>query len=121
MKKKILIKIDKIISKCEVLFCDELNNFEKNFLKKYKSTLGVAVGSGTDALLISLTALNIKKGDHIITAANPAIPTISAIINSGAVPKLVDIRDDYLIYPSKIEKQITKKTKAIIPVQLYGQ
>ncbi len=121
IKNKILIKIDKTISKGNVFFGDELNNFEKNFLKKYKSKLGVAVGSGTDALLISLTALNIKKGDQIITAANTAIPTISAIINSGAIPKLVDIGDDYLIDPAKIEKQINKKTKAIIPVHLYGQ
>ncbi|MDA9598913.1 DegT/DnrJ/EryC1/StrS family aminotransferase, partial [Candidatus Pelagibacter sp.] len=121
IKNKILIKIDKTISKGNVFFGEELNNFEKKFLKKYNSKLGVAVGSGTDALLISLTALNIKKGDEIITAANTAIPTISAIINSGAVPKLVDIKDDYLIDPSKIEKQINKKTKAIIPVHLYGQ
>ena len=61
------------------------------------------------------------KGDEVITASNTAIPTISAIINSGAVPKLVDIGDDYLIDCSKIEKSITKKTKAIIPVHLYGQ
>ncbi len=121
IKNKILIRIDKTISKGNVFFGDELNNFEKKFLKKYKSKFGVAVGSGTDALLISLSALNIKRGDQIITAANTAIPTISAIINSGAVPKLVDIRDDYLIDPSKIEKQINKKTRAIIPVHLYGQ
>ena len=121
IKKEILFRIDKTISKGNVFFGDELNNFEKNFLKKYKSKLGVAVGSGTDALLISLSALNIKKGDQIITAANTAIPTISAIINSGAVPKLVDIGEDYLIDPSKIETQINKKTKAIIPVHLYGQ
>ena len=58
----------------------------------------------------------------MITAANTAIPTISAIINSGATPKLVDINDDdYLINVGKIEKKITAKTKAIIPVHLYGQ
>ena len=121
IKKKFLSRIDKTISKGSIFFGDELIKFEKNFLKKYRSKYGVAVGSGTDALLISLKALNINKGDEIITAANTAIPTISAIINSGAIPRLVDIGNDYLIDVSKIEKQINKKTRAIIPVHLYGQ
>ena len=88
---------------------------------RYKSKYGVAVGSGTDALLISLMSINIKNGDEVITASNTAIPTISAIVNSGAKPVLVDIKEDYLIDTDKIEKKITKKTKAIIPVHLYGK
>ena len=66
-------------------------------------------------------AINIKKGDEVITASNTAIPTISAIVNSGAKPILVDINNDYLIDVNRIEEKITKKTKAIIPVHLYGQ
>ena len=69
------------------------------------------MGSGTDALLLSLKAINIKNGDEVITAANTAIPTISAIVNSGAKPVLVDIKNDYLIDTSKIEKNISKKLK----------
>ena len=61
------------------------------------------------------------QGDEVITAANTAIPTISAIRSVGAVPKLVDIGDDYLINISQIKKMITKKTKVIIPIHLYGQ
>ena len=121
INKKILSTLDKVLFKGNIFFGLELNKFEKNFLSKYKSKYGVAVGSGTDALYISLKALNIKNGDEVITAANTAIPTISAIVNSGAKPKLVDVGEDYLIDPSKIEKQINKKTKAIIPVHLYGQ
>ena len=120
-RKKIISKIDKTLSKGSIFFGDELKKFEKNFLKNNKSRYGIAVGSGTDALLISLMALDIKKGDQVITAANTAIPTISAIINSGATPKLVDINDDYLIDLDKIQKEINSKTKAIIPVHLYGQ
>ena len=120
-KNQLLKNIDKTISKGNIFFGDELKKFEKNFIKKYKSKFGIAVGSGTDALLISLLALNIKKGDEIITSANTAIPTVSAIINSGANPRLVDIGDDYLIDYKKIEKSINKKTKAIIVVHLYGQ
>jgi len=104
-----------------IFFGPNLNKFEKKFTKKYKSKFGVAVRSGTDALMISLMALDLKKGDEVITASNTAIPTISAIINSGAKPVLVDIKKDYLIDTNKIEKKITKKTKVIIPVHLYGQ
>ena len=68
-----------------------------------------------------MKSLGIKNGDEVITAANTAIPTISAIISSGGVPKLVDIGDDYLIDVSKIEREISNKTKVIIPVHLYGQ
>ena len=65
--------------------------------------------------------MGIKKNDEVITAANTAIPTISAIVNSGAIPKLVDIDEDYLIDISKIKQAITNKTRAIIPVHLYGK
>ena len=121
IRKEILKKLDKTFLKGDIFFGSELDNFEKKFIKKYKSRFGVAVGSGTDALLISLKAINVRNGDEIITAANTAIPTISAIVNSGAKPKLVDIGEDYLMDTSKIERLITKKTKAIIPVHLYGQ
>ena len=97
IKKKIFSKLDKTFLKGNIFFGTELVNFEKKFVKKYKSRFGVAVGSGTDAILISLKALNIRSGDEIITAANTAIPTISAIVNSGAIPKLVDVGEDYLI------------------------
>ena len=117
----ILNKLNQVLLKGNIFFGSELKKFEKNFISKYASKYGIAVGSGTDALYISLKALNIKSGDEVITAANTAIPTISAIVNAGAKPKLVDVGEDYLIDPLKIEKQINKKTKAIIPVHLYGQ
>ena len=116
-----LEKIKKTLDKGTIFFGDQLNLFERNFVIKYKGKYGIAVRSGTDALLISLKALNLKPRDEVITAANTAIPTISAIINSGAKPKLVDIGEDYLIDVKKIEKQINSRTKAIIPVHLYGQ
>ena len=121
INKKLLKKIDKVLTKGDIFFGSELKSFEKKFLAKYKSHYGIAVGSGTDALYISLKALNIKYGDEVITAANTAIPTITAIVNSGAIPKLVDVGEDYLMDPLKIERVITKKTKVIIPVHLYGQ
>ena len=120
-KKKILNRIGNSLIKGNIFFSDQLNNFEKNFVKKYKSKYGIAVGSGTDALLISLLALNLKKNDEVIVPANTAIPTISAILNAGGKPRLIDVTNDYLINISKIKKAINKNTKVIIPVHLYGQ
>ena len=112
---------DKTLKDGQIFFGKNLSTFEKNFKKKYKCKYGVGVGSGTDAILISLMSLGIKKGDEVITVANTAIPTISAIVNSGAIPKLVDVDQNYLIDLSKLERAINKKTKAIIPVHLYGK
>ena len=120
-KKNILKRLDNSLKKGSIFFGGELIKFEKNFIKKYNSKYGITVGSGTDAILLSLKSLGIGSGDEVITAANTAIPTISAIINSGAKPVLVDCGDDYLIDTNKIEKEINSKTKAIIPVHLYGQ
>lgn len=120
-KKQILSNINRTILKGNIFFGSQLENFEKRFIKKYKGKYGIAVGSGTDALLISLKTLNLKQGDEVITAANTAIPTISAIINAGGTPRLVDVGEDYLIDVNKIKKEISSKTRAIIPVHLYGQ
>jgi dTDP-3-amino-2,3,6-trideoxy-4-keto-D-glucose/dTDP-3-amino-3,4,6-trideoxy-alpha-D-glucose/dTDP-2,6-dideoxy-D-kanosamine transaminase len=120
-RKQFLKIVDKSIQKGIIFFGDELEKFEKNFTKKYIAKYGIAVGSGTDALTIAIKSINIKSGDEIITAANTAIPTITAIINAGAKPRLVDVGEDYLIDVSKIHKAINSRTKAIIPVHLYGQ
>ena len=120
-KKNIYSSIYKSLNSGQIFFGAQIDKLEKTFAKKYKSKFGIAVGSGTDAILIALKSIGIKKGDEVITAANTAIPTISAIRSVGATPKLIDIGDDYLIDVSKIKKFITKKTKAIIPVHLYGQ
>ena len=113
--KKIKSDLTKIfnntLQKGVIFFGDNLNNFEKNFINKYNAKYGVAVGSGTDALLISLMAIGIRRGDEVITAANTAIPTISAIKNSGANPILVDINDDYLINFDDLKKKLQIKPK----------
>jgi len=82
----------------------------------------VGVASRTDALTLSLLALDIQAGDEVITANMTAFPTVTGIMNSGATPVVVDVRpQDSLIDPRAIRRHITSKTKAIIPVHLYGQ
>jgi len=121
IRKKLLRSIDKTIKKGSIFFGKELETFEKDFIKKNKGNYGAAVGSGTEALIIALKLFKVKKGDEIITVSNTAIPTISAITNVGAIPRFVDINNDYLMDANKIEKLISKKTRVIIPVHLYGQ
>jgi len=121
LRNQILKSIDKSLKSGQIFFGNEINKFEKEFTKKNKSRYGLTVGSGTHALYISIKALEIGSGDEVITVSNTAIPTVSAIKSSGAKVVFADIGNDYLINEEEIEKKISKKTKAIIPVHLYGQ
>jgi len=120
-KNQILRAINTTLSKNEIFFGKTLLNFEKKFLKINKSRYGLSVKSGTDALMLSLICAGVKPGDEVITVSFTAIPTVSAIVSIGAIPKFVDIKDDLLIDEKKIEEKISRKTKAIIPVHLYGK
>jgi len=117
----ILNSIKKVLLSENLILGPEVTKFEKNFSKFLGTKYGIGVGNCTDAIYIALKALNIKKGDEVITVANTAIPTITAIINAGATPKFVDVCEDYLIDTKKIISSINKKTRAIIPVHLYGK
>lgn len=99
----------------------ELENFEKEFANYCGVKYAVGCASGTEAIALSLMALDIKSGGEVITAPNTAVPTVSAISMVGAEPKFVDVDNYFLIDTKKIEKVITKKTKVIMPVHLYGQ
>jgi len=121
LRKKILQSIDRTLKSGQIFFGKELKKFEKQFVKKNNLKYGVAVGSGTDALYIALLGLGIKQNDEIITVSNTAIPTVSAIKTCGAKVEFVDVGSDYLIKTDNIEKCISKNTKAIMPVHLYGQ
>lgn len=99
----------------------QVEEFEENFAEYCENEYAVGVGNGTDALLLCLKAFGIGSGDEVITVANTAIPTCSAIVASGALPRLVDVGQDFLMDCSKVEEAITRNTRAIIPVHLYGQ
>ena len=97
-------------------------NFEKEFAKFCTVNYCVGTGNGLDALMLALKALNIHAGDEVIVPSNTFIATVLAITYTGATPVFVepDIRT-FNIDPNKIEVKITDKTKAIMPVHLYGQ
>lgn len=118
------------ISKCLQLVLDNtafaggpfVEKFEKEFASFCQSKFALGLGNGTDALWASLTALGIGQGDEVITTPHTFIATTEAILLSGAKIVFVDIDDvTYNIDPALIESAITKRTKAIIPVHLYGQ
>ena len=82
----------------------------------------VGCASGTEAIYLPLAALGVTTGDEVIVVAHTAVPTISAISMTGATPVFVDINPKtYLMDVSQVESRITSKTKAIVPVHLYGQ
>jgi dTDP-4-amino-4,6-dideoxygalactose transaminase len=96
--------------------------FEESYAKFNKANYCIGVGNGLDALIISLRALDIGVGDEVIVPSNTYIASLLAISAVGATPVLVEPRiDTYNINPNLIEAAITKKTKAILPVHLYGQ
>ena len=97
-----------------------LVQFEEQFAKLIGTKFAVGVGSGTDALKLSLRALGIQPGDEVITAANTFVATVGAIAEIGAVPVFVDVDEMFCMDSSKIESAITQKTKAIVPVHFTG-
>ncbi len=94
--------------------------FERKFADLIGTKYAVGVNSGTDALFLSLKAIGIRPGDEIITAPNTFIATVGAIVAAGAKPVFVDVTDEYTINPELIERAITKRTKAIMPVHYAG-
>ena len=120
--KEIIKAIKKVLNSGNYILGKEVLKLEKNFSSIHNLNYGIAVKNGTDAISISLKVLGIKRGEEVITTSHTALATISAILNVGAVPVIIDIeRDFYTLDPSLIEKAITKKTRVILPVHIFGQ
>jgi dTDP-4-amino-4,6-dideoxygalactose transaminase len=101
---------------------EKLQTFEASYAKYNQTKYCVGVSNGLDALILALQALNIGKGDEVIVPSNTYIASVIAITTVGATPVFVEPRiDTYNINPELIEQKITKRTKVIMPVHLYGQ
>ena len=100
----------------------EVAAFESEFAAYVGCTHGIGVGSGTEAIQMALKACGIGAGDEVITVSHTAVATVAAIEAVGAVPVLIDIEPDYFTMdPHKLKSVIGPRTKAVIPVHLYGQ
>ena len=97
-----------------------LAEFEERFAKLCGLPYAIGVGSGTDALILSLKIIGVGPGDEVITTPNTFISTVGAIVMVGARPVFVDNNEEYTIDVDKIERAITPRTKAILPVHLTG-
>lgn len=114
--------VSRVIQKTNFILGDEVDLFEEEFAAYCENTYAVGVDSGTSALELALRGHGIGPGDEVITMANTFIATVFAISHTGATPVLVDVdAQTYTMDVAGLERAITPRTKAIIPVQLYGQ
>ncbi len=114
--------INSVIENGQFILGENVSLFETEFANYCNVNYGVGVSSGTDAIHLALLACDVKKGDEVITVSNTATPTVLAISYTGAKPVFIDI--DPLTHNmdiSLVEKAITERTKAIIPIHLFGQ
>ena len=114
--------LEKVMSTASFVLGDAVREFEEDFAAYCGARHCVGVASGADALHLALRALGIGPGDEVITVANTFIATVNAISLAGADPVLVDAKDPwYTMDPALLECAITPRTRAIMPVHLYGQ
>ena len=114
--------IRRVLDSGRYILGDEVSAFEREFADYVGVREAIGVGSGTEALHLALAACDIGAGDEVITVAHTAVATVAAIELCGATPVFVDIEPDYFtLDPNKLEDAITPRTKAVIPVHLYGQ
>jgi len=122
IKKEIEKEVKKVLDSGCYILGPEVENFEKEFARFCGAKYVLAVNNGTSALMLALLALDLKKGDEVITVSNTFVATVEAILFAGLKPVFVDINPQTQnIDVSQIEKKITKKTKVILPVHLFGR
>jgi dTDP-4-amino-4,6-dideoxygalactose transaminase len=100
----------------------EVEAFEAEFARYVGVDHAVGVATGTDAITIALAALDVGPGDEVITVSNAGVPPVAGIRATGATPRLIDIEAETLLFdPRRLENAFTNRTRAIVPVHLYGQ
>jgi aminotransferase EvaB len=117
----ILQNIGKVVQRGDFTLGRAVEEFEQRYANVIGTKHAIGVGSGTDALFLSLKALGVGPGDEVITTPFTFFATIGAIVTAGATPIFVDVQKDYNIDPLKIEQAITNKTKVILPVHWSGK
>lgn len=120
-KLKFISEFERVMKEGSFILRADVKKFEENLADYLGVREVIGVNSGTDALYLATEAIGINNGDEVITVANSFVAPISSIIRQGAKPVFVDIKDDFNMDVSQVEKKITKKTKAIMPVHLNGR
>jgi len=122
LREEILRVTEEVYASQQFILGKRVDDFERDFAKYCQSKYAIGLSSGTDALLIALMVLGIGRGDEVIVPAYSFFATAGVVHRLGATPVFVDINlSDYNIDAKQIEEQITQRTRAIMPVYLYGQ
>ncbi|MFH1548738.1 MAG: aminotransferase class V-fold PLP-dependent enzyme [Candidatus Omnitrophota bacterium] len=121
IKKEVDLAIEQVVTNTNFILGKEVEEFEKEMADYLNTKFAIGVASGTDALVLAIRTLDISEGDEVITTPFTFIATTEAIVRASAKPVFCDIDErTYNIDTNKIEEKITSKTKAILPVHLYG-
>lgn len=122
IREEVFARWSSIIDRSAFTLGDEVREFEEQFARFCAAEYAVGLANGTDALILALRALGVGPGDEVITVANTFVATVEAIVHAGATPVLVDAGpSSFNIDVKGIEQALTPRTKAIIPVHLYGE
>lgn len=122
IKEEIDVAVNRVLESGYYILGPELKTFEENFAKYLGAKYVVGCASGTEAIYLALAAAGVTYGDEVIVVAHTAVPTINAISMTGAQPVFVDIDPQtYVMDVTKVAAAITSRTKAVVPVHLYGQ
>jgi dTDP-4-amino-4,6-dideoxygalactose transaminase len=121
IRSEIATAVERVLDSTHYILGPEVSGFEEAFAKAHQTKYCITSNNGTSALHLALWALGIKRGDEIILPVNTFIATAEAVLLTGATPIFVDHDEYYCIDPDDVERKITRRTKAIMPVHLYGQ
>ncbi|GMW00632.1 MAG: aminotransferase [Candidatus Hydrogenedentota bacterium] len=121
MEHEIRDAVERVLTSGWYILGEELKAFEREFAEYVGAAHCLGVASGTDAIHLALRAAGVGPGDEVITVANTCVPTLCGITASGATPRLVDVDPETLtLDPNRLEAAITPRTRAVVPVHLYG-
>ncbi len=121
IRAELMGEIERILDGMELLLGPRQRAFEEEFARYCEAPHGVAVSSGTDALVAGLLACGLGPGDEVICPSHTFFATVEAVLHTGAVPVLVDVEPDTLtLDPAAVRAALTSRTRALLPVHLYG-
>jgi dTDP-4-amino-4,6-dideoxygalactose transaminase len=122
LRPELMEAVARVIDSCRFILGPEGQALEREVAALCGARHGVGVGSGTDALLLALKAVGVKPGDEVITSAFSFVASATTIVMAGATPVFVDIDPaTFNLDPARVERAITPRTRAVVPVHLYGQ
>ncbi|KAA9377596.1 DegT/DnrJ/EryC1/StrS family aminotransferase [Microbispora cellulosiformans] len=118
----VLDAVEKVFESGQLILGESVRRFEEEFAAYHRTRHCTGVDNGTNAIKLGLQALGVGPGDEVVTVSNTAAPTVVAIDSVGATPVFADVReDDHLVDPEQVAAAITPRTRALVPVHLYGQ